>query len=59
MVPVTSDKGLCGGVNSNVVREVKSTVNPQRSLYKLFCVGDKGTVGLIRPFPDLIVGAIS
>jgi F-type H+-transporting ATPase subunit gamma len=42
MVPITSDRGLCGSVNTNVVREVRTTVRADRSAYKLFVVGEKG-----------------
>lgn len=59
LVPITSDKGLCGGLNSSVVREVKAMVAENRSLYKIFCIGDKGTVALIRPCHDLLFKSIS
>jgi F-type H+-transporting ATPase subunit gamma len=59
LVPITSDKGLCGGVNSNVVREVKSLVKNNRSKYVIFPVGDKGISALTRPFPELVHKAIS
>lgn len=54
LVPITSDKGLCGGTNSNIVREVKAMVKADRSAYKLFVVGDKGSIALSRPMPDLM-----
>ncbi len=54
LVPITSDKGLCGGVNSSIVREVKSIVKEDRSAYKIFSVGDKGSIALCRPMPDLL-----
>jgi F-type H+-transporting ATPase subunit gamma len=59
LVPFTSDKGLCGGVNSTVVREVKVVIGRRRDRYVLMPVGDKGTLALIRPFPDLLHKAIS
>lgn len=54
LVPFTSDRGLCGGNNSSIVRECKQTVNPNRSGYKLFVIGEKGSLGLLRPFPELV-----
>lgn len=54
LVPFTTDKGLCGGTNSNIVREVKSMVRENRSAYKIFVVGDKGSVALCRPMPDIL-----
>ena len=59
IVPITSDKGLCGGTNSNIVREVKAMVKADRAAYKIFCVGDKGSVALSRPMPDLMEFAIT
>ena len=59
LVPITSDKGLCGGLNSSVVREVKQMVAENRNLYKIMCVGDKGTVALQRPCADLLFQSVS
>ena len=41
LVPLTSDKGLCGGINSGIVRDVRSMVRPNRAGYKLLVVGEK------------------
>lgn len=54
LVPVTSDKGLCGGTNSTIVREVKALVKADRNAYKVFVIGDKGSIALSRPLPDLM-----
>lgn len=60
LVPLSSDKGLCGGINSNVVRELKSYVKEKnRSKIRIMPVGEKGSVAMIRPFPDLIKFSIS
>ena len=59
LVPLTTDKGLCGGTNSNIVREVKSMVKEDRSAYKVFVIGDKGSIALSRPLPDLMEYAIT
>jgi F-type H+-transporting ATPase subunit gamma len=59
LVPLTSDKGLCGATNSNIVREVKHIVKGDRSAYKIFVVGDKGSIALSRPFPDILEHAIT
>lgn len=54
-VPLTSDKGLCGAVNSSIIREIKKLVAGQnRSKIDILSIGDKGTVGMTRPFPDLL-----
>ncbi len=57
LVPVTSDKGLCGAINSTIVKEVKSIIVGNRSAYKIFVVGEKGSGALLRPAPDLLVHA--
>lgn len=62
LVPITSDKGLCGGVNSSCVREVKKIVasdNVNRARAKIFSIGDKGSVGLARPMGDILRFSIS
>ena len=60
LVPITSDKGLCGGINSAIVREVKAFVKAHdRSKIGIFTIGKKGTSALLRPFPDLMKESIS
>jgi len=59
LVPITTDKGLCGGVNSSVIREVKAMVKQDRNAYKLFVVGDKGSVALSRTMTDVMETAIT
>jgi F-type H+-transporting ATPase subunit gamma len=62
LVPITSDKGLCGAVNSTIVRELKKIFNQpniNRSKYQIFSIGDKGTAGLTRPFPDCLKTSIT
>ena len=62
LVPITSDKGLCGAVNSSIVREVKKYVDGGhciRSKTAIFSIGEKGSGGLTRPFPDLLKTSIS
>ena len=58
LVPFTSDRGLCGSVNSNVIREVKKTILHNRTGYGIFPVGEKGSSGLLRPFPELLKSSI-
>jgi len=53
IVPLSSDKGMCGSINSGVVREVRDFINQNnRSKIKILSVGDKGASGLARPFPE-------
>ncbi len=49
LMPVTSDRGLCGAVNSSIVREIKKIARtiPQEKL-QISIVGDKGRAGLMR-----------
>lgn len=44
-VPITSDKGLCGAVNSACVRTIKKIMAgvSNRSKHKIFSIGDKGS----------------
>ena len=53
IIACTGDRGLCGGFNSSIVREVKSIVTPLMSegkTVKILCVGSKGKDGLKREF---------
>jgi len=61
IVPITSDRGLCGGINSNIIREVKYNIahSANRSNFQIFCIGEKGVSALTRPFPDLLKNSIS
>lgn len=60
LVPLSSDKGLCGAVNSTIVREVKRmvpTLNRQKT--HIFAIGEKGSGAFVRPFPDLLRTSIT
>ncbi len=59
IVVMTSDRGLCGGFNSSIVRAARRKVFELRELgreVKLFCVGRKGRDQLRRDLGPLIVG---
>jgi len=61
LVVVTADRGLCGGLNSNTVRETKRRIAALREKgksVKLLCVGRKGRDQLRREFADAIVDTI-
>ena len=60
-VPITSDKGLCGAVNSACVRQVKRIMEgvSNRQRHKIFSIGDKGSSGFVRPFPDIFKESIT
>lgn len=58
VVAVTSDRGLCGGFNVNIIRETKNLVQSlQRdgTPVKIYCVGSKGHDLLRRDYGDLII----
>jgi len=59
IVALTGDKGLCGSVNSQIVRAVKATIGNNHAGWSLFTIGDKGTSGLARSYPDLMTEAIT
>jgi F-type H+-transporting ATPase subunit gamma len=61
VVAITSDRGLCGGINSGLIREIKTRIahSQNRSNHSIFVIGEKGTSALIRPFPDLVKNSIS
>ena len=58
IVPLTSDKGLCGGINSFITRGVKDAVAKLAAQGKecdVVVVGDKGRSQLSRALPEKIV----
>jgi F-type H+-transporting ATPase subunit gamma len=59
IVVMTSDRGLCGGFNSTIVRAARRKVRELRDegkQVKIFCVGRKGRDQLRRDLGNLIVG---
>jgi|CXWL01.1.fsa_nt_gi F-type H+-transporting ATPase subunit gamma len=59
IVVATSDRGLCGGFNSSIVRFVRRKVRElqgQGIKVKLLCVGRKGYEQLNHEFGSLIIG---
>lgn len=59
LLPLTTDRGLCGGINSNIIREIRTDLVQNRSNYSIICFGDKGSQALARPFPDLLKESIN
>jgi len=60
LVPITSDKGLCGSTNSGIIRDLRDyIIGKDRSKIAVFSIGDKGSTGLMRPMPDLLRVGIS
>lgn len=57
IVPFTSDKGLCGGVNSYITRSVKDCAKKLKAAGKdcdIVVIGDKGRAQLKRDYSDKI-----
>ncbi len=61
VVVMTSDRGLCGGFNTSIVREARAVIRrlqADRKTVKLLCVGRKGRDILRRDLASLIIGNI-
>jgi len=56
-IPVSTDKGLCGGVNTFVNREAKALMNSTES-FSLFTYGSKSKSNLGRAFGSTMIGGI-
>lgn len=57
LVVITTDRGLCGGVNSSLARMLKQIVPKLHRAKKdvqLFIIGDKGRAQLGRPLGEFI-----
>lgn len=58
-VPFTSDRGLCGGINSGIVRELRGTIRSEGVENSgIYVIGDKGISGLSRNFGSIIVRGV-
>lgn len=58
VVAVTSDRGLCGGFNVNIIRDTKAlikTLQAQNVPVKIYCVGRRSYDLLKRDYGDLII----
>ncbi len=58
LVAFTADRGLCGGFNGTIVREVRRralALQADGKTVKIYCVGRKGADALKRDFKDQIV----
>lgn len=56
---MTGDKGLCGGCNSGIVRQVKATIKGNEDKFAVFNIGKKGEAGLARPCADMMTNSIT
>jgi len=62
IVPISTDKGLCGGVNTFVNREARLTMNAKvakKEPFTLFTYGNKSKGNLSRLFGKNLIGGIS
>ena len=62
LVVMTSERGLCGGFNSTIVRLVRQRIERLRGegkTIKILTVGKKGREQLKRDYSDLFVGHVS
>ena len=58
IIAVTSDRGLCGGFNSSIVRAVKNKVEElenNNATFKIICIGKKGADVLKGIFSNNII----
>lgn len=61
VVPITANRGLCGGFNTTIVRETRRLVADLRSRGKtvrILCIGRKGRDQLRRDFGPLIIDTV-
>ena len=61
-VVITSDRGLCGGFNSNIIKKAKSyfsKISAEGKEFKIITVGSKGNDQLKRVYGEKIIENIS
>ena len=62
VVVMTANRGLCGGFNSNIVRNARGLIRElleQGKTVKILCVGRKGRDNLRRDYRNLIVDTVT
>merc|ERR1711988_1973841 len=63
LIPITSDSGLCGGVNTQIVKLLKQEIIPELQAagvdVSIVSVGDKGRSVLRRQFPDEMAAVLT
>lgn len=60
IIAVTSDRGLCGGFNSSIVKAVKNKVKELKDMntdFKIICIGKKGADVLKGSFGENVITA--
>lgn len=57
-IVVSSDRGLCGGINSGIAKTVRKQV-PESVDANVFVIGDKGRAQLRRDYSDKIRGNVT
>lgn len=60
IIAVTSDRGLCGGFNSSIVKAVKNKVKELQDKnldYKIICIGKKGADILKGAYGNTVISA--
>ena len=58
IIAVTSDRGLCGGFNSSIVKAIKNKVYELKDInvdYKIICIGKKGADVLKGTFGENVI----
>ena len=61
LVPITADRGLCGGYNASIARETRKrfrSLKANGKEVKVLCIGRKGKDALAREFGDNMVEPI-
>jgi F-type H+-transporting ATPase subunit gamma len=61
LVFVSTDRGLCGGFNINLMRQVRRRVRElqgQGKRFKIFCIGRKGAALVRREYPAALVAQV-
>jgi len=53
IVPITSDKGLCGAINSGIMRRLREYIGHDMSRFTLFSIGEKGASAFRRPYQKI------
>lgn len=59
IIAISSDRGLCGGVHTNIGRNIKATQLSDRAVSKAIIVGDKAKAILVKTMGDTFLATFN
>eukprot|EP00345_Euplotes_harpa_P004435 CAMPEP_0168325742 /NCGR_PEP_ID=MMETSP0213-20121227/4871_1 /TAXON_ID=151035 /ORGANISM="Euplotes harpa, Strain FSP1.4" /LENGTH=298 /DNA_ID=CAMNT_0008328289 /DNA_START=8 /DNA_END=904 /DNA_ORIENTATION=- len=59
LVPITTDKGLCGAINSGLLRFMRDYMGHDQERFSILCIGDKGANAMRKQYEKIFHEAVT